>query len=99
MQPMQPMNIQNFSNKYTNIMLEKYNINVYYNISEENWTPSIYFNDDHILTMTRIQIEDMKSKNDFHEVDYIIDSIITKYIRESRKKKLQRINEIQIKSR
>ena len=96
---MQPMNIQNFSNKYTNIMLEKYNINVYYNISEENWTPSIYFNDDHILTMTRIQIEDMKSKNDFHEVDYIIDSIITKYIRESRKKKLQRINEIQIKSR
>lgn len=96
---MQPMDIRNFSNKYTNIMLEKFNINVYYYISEENWTPCIYFNDDHILTMTRIQIEDMKSKNDFHEVDEIIDSIIPKYIRESRKKKLQRINEIQIKSR
>jgi hypothetical protein len=96
---MQPMDIQNFSNKYTNKILEQYNIKVYYKISEENWTPSIYFNDDHILTMTRIQIEDMKSLNDFHEVDDIIDSIITKYIRESRKKKLQIINEIQIKSR
>jgi hypothetical protein len=53
----------------------------------------IYFNNDYILRLNRIQIEDMKSKNDYHYVDNIIDEKIKKYIRESRKLKLQKINE------
>lgn len=53
----------------------------------------IYFNNDYILSLNRIQIEDMKSKNDYHYVDNIIDEKIKKYIRESRKLKLQKINE------
>lgn len=34
--------IQKFSNKYTNEILEKYNIKVYGYISEETWTPMIF---------------------------------------------------------
>ena len=59
---------------------------------QKTWT-MIYFNNDYILSLNRIQIEDMKSKNDYHYVDNIIDEKIKKYIRESRKLKLQKINE------